>query len=925
MTPTGAGITGFTDIQNLTGGSGIDNFTFNGAFQITGSINGEAGTSTIISPNLINAWTISGSKAGTLNPTGASGATSFSDITNITGGSNNDTITGPNAINAWTITGTNIGTLLDINFISIEKLVGGTDTDTFTFIGTPQISGIGGIGIDGNGGTNTIIGPDITNAWTITADDAGTLTPTGAGATVFTDIQNLTGGSGTDNFTFNGAFQVTAINGNVGTNTITGPNVTNAWVITADDAGTLTPTGAGATLFTDIQNLTGGSGTDNFTFNGAFQITGAIDGEAGTNTIIAPNVPNTWTISSSKAGMLNPTGASGTTSFSDITNITGGSNNDTIMGPNIVNAWTVSGIDTGTLLGIIFTNIEKLIGGTNTDTFTFIGISQISGIGGIGIDGNGGSNTITGPDITSAWAITDDDIGTLSPTGAGATVFTNIQNLTGGSGNDSFVFTDAKTISGKVNGGVGGINALDYNAYTTAISINLQTSAATGVFGGVANGFSNIDTFIGSSTSTNNTVTGTNGGDTWTFQGMVYNTFTVNSSSFSNFQYVIGGTGDDSFVFIKPIFSAEDVGMDGALNGGGGTNTLDHSLHLAPMFIDWANHAVTGVFDGKANGFSNITNFIGPGTATFYGPNLDCSYHVTSAGGGYINVSGIIDPITFDGIANIISGSQNDDFNFEAAGSLTGFLGGGLGSNTLNFVSKTAGVTVTLTGSNAGIVSDNIISAGFININSITGSAVGNNQFIFNIDGSLTGFVNGNSSNNNSIINAGIAGDRCIIDGKNTFNIGFITGNISNIQRITGSDSNDTFLFTGNGFLDFVDGGGGYNVLDLYNVEDYTQDIVYNVATRSGYVIGVVTNFQNIDMLIYPYAPSLKTGISDRITIETLQSQIFYEKDAYRNLKLLLLKQLLPKDYLRKRLIIRNIGKKNRTSKNEKEENKKQI
>ena len=694
-------------------------------------IDGGAGTNTIVGPNVANAWTITGANAGTLSPTGASGATAFSNITNITGGSSDDTLTGPNAVNVWSITGDDEGTLSGIAFTSMGKLVGGTSTDGFTYTGAYQISGVGGVGIDGGAGTNTITGPNVTNAWAITADNVGTLTPTGAsGATVFSNIQNLTGGSGTDNFTFNGAFQISSlIDGGAGTNTIAGPNVANAWAITADNAGTLTPTGA-----------------------------------------------------------------------------------------------------------------------------------------------------------------------------SGATTFSNLQNLTGGTGSDSFVFTAAKVVSGTINGGAGGTNTLNYNAYTTAVTINLQTSAATGIFGGAASGFSNIGTMIGG-TNANNAVTAPNAVNTWTFTLGSFDDFSLVSGAttyaFQNFPYVVGGSTDDTFVF------GNGSGINGTLDGGvGGTNTLDYSSHTNAFSISFANNSASNIFSGAANGFSNINNYIGPGN-TFYGPNSDSDYFITGSNSGYVNVTGLPVPITFSGIANIIAGSQNDSFTFGVAGSLSGFIGGGLGTNIVSFVPKAAGVTVTMTGANAGTVSTNIIATGFVNIDSFTGSGAGADQFIFNSGGSLSGFVNG-SGGNNAITDAGGAGQNWTINGGSSGAVNFISGGFSNIQNIIGGSANDTFTFTTGGFVDYIDGKAGYNTIDLYFLSNPIT-YFYNEIGRSGWVQGVVGSFINIDMFILPFTPQLggKEGVADRITIETLQDKIFYEKGYDDELKQLL-EVVVPEDYLLEMLDIRN-------------------
>ena len=63
-------------------------------------------------------------------------------------------------------------------FSKIGTLQGGTGTDLFTFVGTGLLSG----GLDGGAGPgfNSVTGPDLPTAWTVTAMNAGDVTATNA-------------------------------------------------------------------------------------------------------------------------------------------------------------------------------------------------------------------------------------------------------------------------------------------------------------------------------------------------------------------------------------------------------------------------------------------------------------------------------------------------------------------------------------------------------------------------------------------------------------------------------------------------------------------------------------------------------------------------------------------------------------------------
>ena len=97
------------------------------------------------------------------------------------------------------------------------------------------------------------------------------------------------------------------------------------------------------------------------------------------------------------------------------------------------------------------------------------------------------TDRVTGPNATTTWTIN----GTNSGTVAGV-AFAGIENVTGGSGNDTFVFSGSGNITGTVNGGIG-TNTIDVSASTSATTVNLQTRTATPL-GGT---FSNITGFVG--------------------------------------------------------------------------------------------------------------------------------------------------------------------------------------------------------------------------------------------------------------------------------------------------------------------------------------------------------------------------------------------------------------------------------------------
>jgi hypothetical protein len=147
------------------------------------------------------------------------------------------------------------------------------------------------------------------------------------------------------------------------------------------------------------------------------------------------------------------------------------------------------------------------------------------------LQGWGGIDSVTAPDLPNTWHITGASSGMLDNIS-----FTSIENLTGGSDDDTFAFAAAKAISGQIDGGAGS-NTLDFSAYRTPIIANLQTGAVT-----ATKGFSNIDTFVGGASL--DKLIGPNASNTWNITSP--NAGTVGSVSFASFESLTGGTLDDT-------------------------------------------------------------------------------------------------------------------------------------------------------------------------------------------------------------------------------------------------------------------------------------------------------------------------------------------------------------------------------------------
>jgi hypothetical protein len=104
------------------------------------------------------------------------------------------------------------------------------------------------------------------------------------------------------------------------------------------------------------------------------------------------------------------------------------------------------------------------------------------------------------------------------------------------------------------------------------------------------------------------------GANTWTIAGQDAGTLSsallAGTVTFSGAANLIGGSGDNTFVF------ADGAGVDGTINGGGGTNTLDYSAYSSSVLVDLQTGFATGVGAGIAN-IQNVTGGSGGGAGIY--------------------------------------------------------------------------------------------------------------------------------------------------------------------------------------------------------------------------------------------------------------------------------------------------------------------
>ncbi|MBK9624571.1 MAG: hypothetical protein IPO38_08425 [Rhodocyclaceae bacterium] len=190
---------GAASTANIKGGGGIDVLAL-ATNTLTGSFAGEAagGSITGIGSAVLTAAGVVG-----FNGTSANVAAGFTDVGSLTG---TGTLTGINTASAWSVTGAG-GTYTSTNTLTYNgfaTLQGGSAVDTFTLASGTSFAG----NIDGGGGVDELKATDGSNTWVSNAANAGTLNTN----TVFSNIETLTGGSGSDSLVgTGGVYHFTAI------------------------------------------------------------------------------------------------------------------------------------------------------------------------------------------------------------------------------------------------------------------------------------------------------------------------------------------------------------------------------------------------------------------------------------------------------------------------------------------------------------------------------------------------------------------------------------------------------------------------------------------------------------------------------------------------------------------------------------------
>jgi hypothetical protein len=638
------GTSSFDGFESILGGTAVDTFNIPASITNGSAINGGTATDVVS----YAAWTTPVQiDLAAATATGLAGITA---VEQIIGGTALDTLKGYNAATSWTVTGTNAGTFTGGSFSNIEVVQGGTLTDNFTAGSlTATIRILGGLGVD------SVIGFNGTNTWDLNGANQGRLNTN----LLFEEIESLRGGTVIDTLLIgDSASNFVTIDGNSGIDTANYSSRTSGIAVnlqTGSAPATTTLVGFEAIVGTSLADSVVGRNQNNgWSFSasgqllvGGVTLTGFESAQGGTliDTITGPNTANQWTVSSGNGGQL--TSSLANLTFSGFESVTGNTQADNFK---LLNGGSLSGtvnLSTGTdildlnaitdaidvldqatgrsvpgRIGSIL-GVETYLGNNNAGTrlignqvATGWGITLTGGVLYTGSTFTGFPNvvsgslvdTITGSTVNTAWVV--NGANQAAVTTAGVTInFSGIENLTGGVARDDFRILPTGSLSGNISG-AGGINSIDYSAWTTGVNVNLSQTTngnATGVTGLLSNfriviGGSGNDNLLGHGTLPN-VLVGNAGNDQLT--------------GGSGRDILIGGTGTDTLSGL----AGEDLLIAGRTSHDQSANGLND------IYNEWnsARAFATRIANlrGTENGTrSNGTTFLNLDTV-FSDPELD--------------------------------------------------------------------------------------------------------------------------------------------------------------------------------------------------------------------------------------------------------------------------------------------------------------
>lgn len=645
-----------------------------------------------------------------------------------------------------------------------------------------------------------------------------------------TDRLNITGSASADSIVFGTAGA--NLNGDRDVD-VTLANTALFTVNAGAGADTLSGAGAVGTGAAFATALTlNGEGDNDTLLSGAANDT--LNGGEGTDTADYSRAPAYVVVNLATTTAQN-TLAAGTDTLVALENLTGSAFGDTLTGDGGANVFV--GGDGG----------DTIAGGAGNDVIDEGAVAN----GGDSLSGGGGLDTLSYAARTSSVYVTADSLGDDGEAGEGDTVVADLENLVGGTGDDTLSATSLGLVGGAVqnvitggngndllHGGLGndtldggaGTDTLDYSSATATLTINLSTGVA--VTTGTGSVGAGTDLLVGAEN-----VLG--GGS---------NDIIIGDSGQNK---LLGGDGNDTL---------RGEGGDDQLDGGG-----DSFLLPGVDIVEYST----------ATGGAVVNLTTGSGTAPGAGTDTLVNFeHVT---GSRFN-----DTLTGDRFINTLTGLAGDDTLAGLAGADT--LEGGDGTNTADYSAAPSGVTVNLNApSTAGAAGADVL----VSIHNVRGSAFRDVLFPSGADNVLSG------GGGTDVVDYSFSLSGVVVD-LATGSAGVRGGDmLFDVENVTGSPFNDTLQGdagsnviiggAGNDRLvgregdDTLDGGAG---IDTADYSDASRRVTVNLTTGAsagGAGVDSLTAVENLtgsrfaDRLVGDAGSNVLAGEEGADTLQGLQ------------------------------------------------------
>jgi len=676
-------------------------------------------------------------------------------------------------------------------------ITGGTGIDTLNIIGNANtintgenndiitVSGIVSGVIDG--GINT--------------DDNDTLNITATGDRI---IQLGTTASAGADYTVTNIELIDAAT-TTGNNTLRGTTDNNIWLVDADNDGDIN-----GMAFRNFANLDGNIGTDTFTINADIS---SINTGNGTNSVIVNSSGNV-------------TGA-----------ITGGTGIDTL---NIIgNANTINTGENDDIITVSGTVSGVIDGGINTDDNDTLNITATGDrIIQLGTTASAGADyTVTNVELIDADTTTGNTLGNTLQAGTGANVwtvsdlndgsvggvnFTNFANLTGNSGVDTF------NVNANISGVINGAGAADILTITSAGNQIVQLGA-TDLDAGENFTVTDVETVTVSNSATGNTLRADTGDNAWMVDtdngGNITNSGTT--VNFTNFANLEGNSLVDNFSVDAQINS---------INAGDGVNniTVGSAGRMTGSLITGSNDDTINI-DGTVNTIAagdgiNTISVTGSATSITSGNGNDI-YDI-SGNASSINAGDGTNTVTLTAMGSVsgalTTGTGIDIINI--AGIVEGVINGGTGSGDILTITTAGDQLIQLGNTDSGTENFTVTNVETIDVaNSATGNTLladeGSNIWFINTDnngtvqntGATVAFSNvahlvGHSGADTFNINAAITS----INAGAGINSVIVNGSISGALMAGAGD--DTITINAGGTATTINVGDGSNSITVAGV-----------------------------------------------------------------------------------------------------------